>query len=175
MTDPAGVHGPHQPAATAEEEVPPPPENWGSAESRQLGRDLFYGTRGGCVKCHGNIALGDGDNTFDLKTPLVDDWTKENWPKGLDAAGLLEREAVGILAERPLRPRNLRQGVYRGGRRPVDLYWRIRYGISGTPMPAAKELKSDEIWYLLDYVRSLPFESISQPHEQLRNLKRERL
>ncbi|MCP3691645.1 MAG: cytochrome c, partial [Planctomycetaceae bacterium] len=27
------------------EEVPPPPENWGSAESRQLGRDLFYGTR----------------------------------------------------------------------------------------------------------------------------------
>jgi mono/diheme cytochrome c family protein len=157
------------------EEVPPPPENWGSAESRQLGRDLFYGTRAGCVKCHGNMALGDGDNTFDLKTPLVDDWTKENWPKELDAAGRRERETVGILAERPLRPRNLRQGVYRGGRRPVDLYWRIRYGISGTPMPAAKELKSDEIWYLLDYVRSLPFESISQPHEQLRNLKRERL
>ena len=42
-------------------------------------------------------------------------------------------------------------------------------------MPAAKELKSDEIWYLLDYVRSLPFEPISQPHKQLRNLKRERL
>ena len=156
-------------------EVPPPPENWGSAESVHLGRELFYGTRAGCVKCHGYIALGDGDNTFDETNLLVDDWTKENWPKGIDKAGRKQRSAAGILDQRLLRPRNLRQGVYRGGRRPVDLYWRLRNGIVGTPMPAAKELTSDEIWYLLDYVRSLPFESISQPHKQQRNLKRERM
>ncbi len=32
-------------------------------------------------------------------------------------------------------PRNLRKGVYRGGRRRLDLYCRISAGIAGTPMP----------------------------------------
>ena len=29
-------------------------------------------------------------------------------------------------------------GVYRGGMRPIDLYYRIHAGINGAPMPAAK-------------------------------------
>ena len=36
----------------------------------------------------------------------------------------------------PLRPANLNRGVYKGGRRPLDLYWRIAKGINGAQMPA---------------------------------------
>ena len=36
----------------------------------------------------------------------------------------------------PLRPANLNRGVYKGGRRPIDLYWRIAKGINGAKMPA---------------------------------------
>jgi mono/diheme cytochrome c family protein len=35
-----------------------------------------------------------------------------------------------------VRPANLTAGVYRGGRRPVDLLWRLDGGIGGTAMPA---------------------------------------
>ena len=56
-------------------------------------------------------------------------------------------------------PRNLRHGVYRGGRRPLDLYYRIYAGINGAPMPAAKGAVSPEdIWHIVNYVRSLPYE-----------------
>tara|TARA_B110000014_G_scaffold225420_1_gene184156 strand:- start:736 stop:936 length:201 start_codon:yes stop_codon:yes gene_type:complete len=66
----------------------------------------------------------------------------------------------------------------------MDLYYRLRHGIEGTPMPGLeiaegaddpKKLTAEDIWSILDYVRNLPFEPVSQPHEQLRNLKRERL
>jgi mono/diheme cytochrome c family protein len=54
-------------------------------------------------------------------------------------------------------PRNLTYGVYRGGARPVDLFWRMRLGIAGSGMPAAADKLSDEdIWHLVDYVLSLP-------------------
>ncbi len=36
----------------------------------------------------------------------------------------------------PLRPANLNRGVYKGGRRPIDIYWRIAKGINGAQMPA---------------------------------------
>ena len=32
-------------------------------------------------------------------------------------------------------PRNLRKGIYRGGRRRIDIFWKIYTGIAGTPMP----------------------------------------
>jgi hypothetical protein len=62
-------------------------------------------------------------------------------------------------------------GIYRGGRRPLDIFRRIHQGIAGTPMPAAGRdeknptgaLKPEEIWNLVDYVRSLPFEDASEP------------
>ena len=33
-------------------------------------------------------------------------------------------------------PANLNRGVYKGGRRPIDIYWRISKGINGAKMPA---------------------------------------
>lgn len=78
-----------------------------------------------------------------------------------------------VLAEqleiRQSRPRNLRLGQLRGGQRPVDIYLRIHQGIPGTPMPAhgprrpgaTGALTDAEIWNLVDYVRSLPWEGDS--------------
>jgi mono/diheme cytochrome c family protein len=59
------------------------------------------------------------------------------------------------------RPNNLTMGVYRGGRRPVDFYYRVAAGIDPSRMPAfnVKDLEKDEnaIWDLVNFVRSLPY------------------
>lgn len=68
-------------------------------------------------------------------------------------------------------PRNLRKGVYRGGRRRLDVYCRISAGIAGTPMPgvcaaapgAQGTLTDEEIWNIVDYVLNLPYEPASNP------------
>jgi hypothetical protein len=63
------------------------------------------------------------------------------------------------LTPRTIPPRNLRKGIYRGGRRPLDLYYRIHAGINGAPMPAAAGTVSpEEIWHIVNYVRSLPYD-----------------
>ena len=63
------------------------------------------------------------------------------------------------LVPRTIPPRNLRLGVYRGGRRPLDLYYRIHAGINGAPMPAAKgTVPPEDIWHIVNYIRSLPYE-----------------
>jgi hypothetical protein len=65
--------------------------------------------------------------------------------------------------------------VFRGGMRPIDIFWRIRNGIDGTPMPGAPMKKDDEgpevkglttqdVWSIVDYVRSLSYEDISKPN-----------
>jgi mono/diheme cytochrome c family protein len=57
-----------------------------------------------------------------------------------------------------VRPRDLTLGQYRGGRRPIDLFWRVKAGISGTPMPAAVPSLSDEdLWQIVDFVQALPY------------------
>ncbi len=84
---------------------------------------------------------------------------------------ILKSDALPV---RTMTPRNLRLGVYRGGRRPVDLYRRLYAGINGVPMPGVgpttpggtSTLTSEEIWNLVDYVRSLPLEAISEPPRQ---------
>jgi mono/diheme cytochrome c family protein len=86
---------------------------------------------------------------------------------------------------RTIRPRNLRIGNYRGGNRPIDLFWRVRLGIEGTPMPAAtlkqaddpnsKGLTEDDIWDIVNYVQSLPDEVINNPHDAVPANLRERL
>ncbi len=67
------------------------------------------------------------------------------------------------------RPANLTSGVYRGGRRPIDFFYRIRAGIGPSGMPAqdlvkerkghlsAAGLTDDEIWDLVEFVRALPY------------------
>ena len=62
----------------------------------------------------------------------------------------------------PLRPANLvsvaERGVfYKGGRRPLDLYWRIAKGINGAKMPAhAGLLTDDQIWDVVNFVLAVP-------------------
>ena len=43
-----------------------------------------------------------------------------------------------------VQPRNLTAGAYRGGRRPIDFFWRIRNGIKPSAMPQIDELLSVE-------------------------------
>ena len=69
------------------------------------------------------------------------------WTKSLDAW------------ENPLRPANLLEGTYKGGRRPLDLYWRIAKGINGAKMPAHAGLLTDEqIWDVVNFVLAVPDE-----------------
>jgi mono/diheme cytochrome c family protein len=57
-----------------------------------------------------------------------------------------------------VKPRDLTEGIFRGGRRPVDLYWRITGGINGAGMPdASGTLKPDEVWDLVNFVQALPY------------------
>jgi mono/diheme cytochrome c family protein len=55
-----------------------------------------------------------------------------------------------------VRPANLTDGVYRGGRRPIDLYWRIKGGVPPSGMPAA-DLKPEQYWDLVNFVQALPY------------------
>ena len=131
-------------------------------ESIAKGRELFFKKETQCTKCHGPTALGDGNDGAPEKDHLFDDWNKDKNAENL---------AYWLLPKQELRPRDLRMGIYRGGRRPLDIYRRIHQGIPGTPMPAgvrdekntAGALKPEEIWNLVDYVRSLPFEQASEP------------
>jgi len=150
------------------------------AASIRHGRDLFYGPIANCIKCHGESALGDGQTTD------YDDWTKELEPTNKEALQAYLGLGSFVLKPRNIHPRDLRRGIYRGGRRPIDLYRRVHNGIDGTPMPAAlikpdgappetKGLTEQDLWALVDYVRSLPYESISRPPVIEEAYQRERL
>ena len=58
-----------------------------------------------------------------------------------------------------VRPANLTAGVYRGGRRPLDIYFRISGGIDASQMSAASSLEKDpkKIWDLVNFVKVLPY------------------
>ena len=136
------------------------------AESLARGRAIFHGNVANCATCHGNTALGDGQkNDYDI---WAKDWLQ---PLNLDAKN---REQIspflklGALKPRNIVPRNLRSGMYRGGGQPVDIYMRIVLGIDGTTMPAAAlkpqnplGLTESDVWDVVNYVLSLPYEHIS--------------
>ena len=148
-----------------------PPVNWQSDENIALGREIFLGT-GGCVACHGKTGLGDGN------PDLFDTWTEELvGAKGQSTSARLEFydehfAGTGTLKPRTQRPRNLRLGSFRGGRRPIDIYSRISQGIAGTEMPGGKA-KGDDAWAVVAYVLSLSEEIISKPSNDL-DFQRER-
>lgn len=159
-------------------EIPPPDPQRNLQQSVARGKELFYGPIANCIKCHGDSALGDG------QTNDFDDWTKELDPANEEAVAAFVH--AGALQPRNIRPRNLRLGAYRGGRRPIDLFWRLRLGIEGTPMPAVplkpddagpeiKGLTTADIWSLVDYIRSLPQDSLSEPSMPETLVNRERL
>lgn len=54
-----------------------------------------------------------------------------------------------------VRPANLTQGVFRGGRRPVDMYYRIHSGINGSGMAKFGNIvkSPNEIWDLVNFVQ----------------------
>ncbi|HEY7309009.1 MAG TPA: c-type cytochrome [Gemmataceae bacterium] len=61
-----------------------------------------------------------------------------------------------------IRPANLTAGVYRGGRRPIDLYWRVKGGIPPSGMPGAnlnvdEKAKTDQYWDLVNFLQALPY------------------
>jgi mono/diheme cytochrome c family protein len=160
-----------QAAAAAQIPVPVMPADLDMTASIAKGRELFYGDKANCVKCHGPTALGDGQandyddwnkNVHKITNKLVKLRESEN---GLDAgqrtwANEFSQVLAGdALRPRTIPPRNLRQGVYRGGRRPIDLYYRIHAGINGAPMPAAKgTISPEDIWHIVNYIQSLPYD-----------------
>lgn len=73
-----------------------------------------------------------------------------------------------------LRPTDLTRGIYRGGRRPIDLYWRIYAGINGSGMAPFKTLaqsaskdnpKSDQIWDVVNFLFALPYPAMRQAYD----------
>jgi len=129
------------------------PELWAASVAK--GRELFARKDAQCVKCHGPDGWGDGE-----QKELYDDWNK---PKaGPTPEQTADRARLFTLPIQQIRPRNFHEGIFRGGGRPEDLYWRIYVGIKGTPMPAGGPapgatgpLTPEEIWHVVDYVLSL--------------------
>jgi mono/diheme cytochrome c family protein len=156
---------------TAESQVlnPPIPRPPATRESILRGRDLFLskntaGNKVDCTSCHGPQAVGNGpsmvaqevfnDVVFGgdpsaeaARLAAYDDKTRELWKNSLDDWG------------RPLRPANLNRGIYKGGRRPIDIYWRIAKGINGAKMPAHyPTIEPERVWDLVNFILELPFE-----------------
>ena len=103
--------------------VPKKPRTKPDAESIKRGRELYLSQKAKCLDCHGPTGLGNG--------PL----TEEFWPQpGTTPEQKYEVPGLHDMWRQPQQPRNLVRGVYRGGRRPVDIYRRIFVGIKGTQM-----------------------------------------
>ncbi len=135
-------------AAQAEDAVILPKEKRtvSDEESIKRGRELYLSNNLNCVACHGESGLGDGVQTYSVTKNT--DTAKDNIEPGLyDTWG------------NKIKPRNLRLGMFRGGRRPIDLYARIEAGIKGTPMPAfGAKLTEQQKWDIVNYVLELPHE-----------------
>ncbi len=118
-----------------EEAVPAP-----TPELIARGRELFLDAKtGNCASCHGEQGLGNGPSAFTLDPDTGEKVSayKDDWGH-------------------PIVPRNLTYGLFRGGRRPVDIYRRIHAGINGTPMPAlGGVLPAKDIWAIVHYVGTL--------------------
>ncbi len=150
------------------------------AASVKRGEKLFYSKDMQCNSCHGDSGLGDG---LQEKYSIWFKW-REDLETGSDDPEKIARVVhqfmeAGALKPRTIKPRNLRLGVYQGGRRPIDLYRRIYSGINGGPMPAqgteqgisgdevsdsdaGGSIPREQIWDLVNYVLSLPYQPLSK-------------
>jgi mono/diheme cytochrome c family protein len=148
---------------------PSTPRTPSTRDSILRGRELFLGrvkdAKLVCTDCHGALARGDGPSFVnqdvfnrvvfggnpserEQRISELDDKTKDLWGQKLDEWG------------NPLRPSNLNRGVYKGGRRPLDIYWRIAKGITGAQMPSHYPglINEKQVWDLVNFVLALPYE-----------------
>lgn len=122
-----------------------------SPESVARGRKLFMSEKTKCYSCHGETRAGNGSATEEINDLPGQPGVKADEPGLFDAWGNI------------VKPRNLQRGLFRGGRRPVDVYRRIHSGIKGTPMQAfGNNLSDQDIWDLVNYVLNVPFEKKTQ-------------
>jgi mono/diheme cytochrome c family protein len=58
-----------------------------------------------------------------------------------------------------VRPNNFTIGIFRGGRRPVDMYHRVHSGINGSGMTpfGGETLSSNGIWDMVEFVQALSY------------------
>lgn len=134
-------------------------------ESVERGRRLFLGLETSakleCAGCHGARGLGDGPSWVDPET-----FNRYVFGGSIGPEPIAELEQVATSQQKrwgdewgdPLRPSNLNRGLYKGGRRPIDLYRRIANGITGTPMFAHTSILTDpdDIWHVVNFVLALP-------------------
>jgi mono/diheme cytochrome c family protein len=66
-----------------------------------------------------------------------------------------------------VRPANLTAGTYKGGKRPIDLYGRVRGGIGPSRMPAAP-LSEEQLWDVVRFVEALPYPARLPPEVRAR-------
>lgn len=117
-----------------------------TAESRRRGRELYLSKTLNCADCHGIDGAGNGPQTMAFeKNPITNE--KYSEPGLHDVWDNLNQ------------PRNLQAGIFRGGRRPIDIFCRVYSGIKGSRMPSFKNTPHEDIWHIVNYVLSLPFES----------------
>ena len=117
-----------------------------SVASRRIGRELYLSKTLNCADCHGISAKGNGPQTTIYEENPV---TRE----------LYSEPGLHDVWDNVNQPRNLTLGIYRGGRRPIDIFRRIHAGIKGSRMPSFKNLKHEEIWHIVNYVLSVPFDA----------------
>lgn len=142
-----------------------------TAEMLQHGVELFNdANKGNCFSCHGKVGIDEHGRSFGGRgngdaawADVLDEETGE--PVRSPWTGMLKKTPTYLDDwGKPIVPRNLEEGVFRFGRRPIDIYRRIYAGINGTPMPAIGEskdangdplLSDDDMWALVHLVRSL--------------------
>lgn len=127
---------------------------------------LFLGEKGlQCYGCHGLDATGNGESFVDYRSfvkAVFDGNPSREKINALKEYAEKANKKWGDDWGDPLRPGNLTRGQYKGGRRPLDIYWRIAKGINGTPMPVhlGSQLTSDEeVWDLVNFVLAIPYDS----------------
>ena len=65
-----------------------------------------------------------------------------------------------------VRPNNFTLGVFRGGKRPVDMYYRIHSGINGSGMtPFGSVLQGQDIWDLVNFVSNLSYPGMRETYK----------
>jgi mono/diheme cytochrome c family protein len=98
-----------------------------TTESVELGKKLYEET--GCLKCHGNLGLGDGPSA----PTLTDDFAQ------------------------PIRAANLAHPwTFRAGSSREDIFRTMTTGFNGTPMPSFTDsLSTEQRWAITDFIVSL--------------------